>query len=271
MTIGNRRIGLTGASSGVGRAILDAFKNSGFEVVSIPRDPNAVECVDLTEGTVRLQDYGTILHLAWNRRDRTHPEISRNVSGSLKLLETCAVTHTRVIFLSSISAERKDSRYGSQKRHVEETVLARGGTVIRCGFISGTTDSGIMGLLRRLANVPGFCLHLHPDPEVEVTSEVALITTIKKVINGEVSDKRIRLVNRKSQTLSALVHAMSDSSRRKLHLPIPVSVVRKSLRRASSLSKQASFFADSLEGVAGKIVSGEPQGEWLHLYCEDAL
>ena len=156
------RIGVTGGTGFVGRALLDVAVEQGHEVVALARKPQkphkGVAWVrgDLANGDAlaRLaRDGDAVIHVAGvvNARDPAGFE-QGNVAGTLGLVEACVAAGTpRFIFVSSLSAREPDlSAYGASKARAEKLVKASGlnWTIVRPPAIYGPRDREMLELFK---------------------------------------------------------------------------------------------------------------------------
>lgn len=173
------KIGITGTSSAIGRAVFQTCRESGHEVVDFTRTATMQNqrhfdlASEVTE--IDVADLNAMIHLGWDRSLDKQLEFHVSVMTSKKLIDKCHEFKVRLVFLSSTSANVvSKSYYGRSKFQVEEYALERGFKVIRSGFIWGRELSGFSRSLHRIANFPIAGLYLLPDPLIMHTEADSL-------------------------------------------------------------------------------------------------
>ena len=156
------RIGLTGGTGFVGRALIDRAVADGHDIIALARKPQkprpGVAWVrgDLasSDALARLaSDAEAVVHVAGviNAREPAAFE-DGNVVGTLNLVEACVGAGTgRFIFVSSLSAREPGlSAYGASKARAEKLVGASGldWTIVRPPAIYGPRDTEMFELFK---------------------------------------------------------------------------------------------------------------------------
>lgn len=237
------KIVISGASGGIGRALADAFRKRGDEVVALtrpatalgsPLDPSLLPGADL------------FVHAAY---DMSVGSKERNILGT-KLWFTQAreagVKHQ--LFFSSISAHPDSpSEYGKSKAELENFFLHEKELVVRLGLVVG--PGGLFAKLQRMA----LLLPLVPAPGgngirlrlVSLDDVVRLTLDFEKLTPGRLH----QAFSPETPTMAELLRGI-----RRYHgktaavLPIPLAPAKIGLRAAGTLSGglkrlSESFFA----------------------------
>lgn len=158
-----RRVLITGATGYIGRRLVAAALDSGFEVVAAVRDPHRVApAPGLTAAAWDLsaaEDAGelvagldAVIHLAVILDPGPEADEDANVDGSRKLLDATRRQGVgRFVFLSSQSArDDAPTRYGRSKWQIEQLLTEPGEVAIRVGMVSGGPPRGVYGQLLKL-------------------------------------------------------------------------------------------------------------------------
>lgn len=151
-------VAISGAGGYIGSALADFFRDQGFSVIPLSRNP--------AEGSggipFRLEDdfvpalpkhVDVLIHSAWDLTQAAWADIERvNVQGSMRLLEAARQAKVKqILFISSMAAYPGcRSMYGKAKLLVEAAVQDAGGIIIRPGTVWGDPLTGILGAVDRL-------------------------------------------------------------------------------------------------------------------------
>jgi nucleoside-diphosphate-sugar epimerase len=159
------KVGVTGSSGFLGKALVDHLRSVGFDVVEFRRTLTE----EGSQGDVRHFDLSVapkeeifrgvtcLVHAAWDLRE-TDPRRAweNNVEGSRRLLNAAALAGVeRIVFVSSMSAyfgTKQD--YGLMKLAIERSVLEANQLVIRPGLVYGGKSGGMALTLSKLARLP---------------------------------------------------------------------------------------------------------------------
>jgi nucleoside-diphosphate-sugar epimerase len=246
------RIGVTGASSGIGRATVVAIARQGHSPVPLVRviseasdRPYDLSLVSLQR---TLDGLDAVIHLAW---DWSAPSVSKlNVEGGLRLARACRESGVVPVLLSTESAsDAGPSRYGGQKRELEGSFADAGGTSLRAGIIWGMRSTGIVRTLISVARAPIPCVHLSPtamfrhseiDSVAEALAHGAAFSPTARVLSASSSD---------AVSLTEILHAA-----RRGRCRAPMKVPRMWMGRAAStldpFARVLPFRPDSLRALA---------------------
>jgi NADH dehydrogenase len=161
-----RRLLITGASGYIGRRLVSAARERGFEVVATVREPRhrapargvTVGSFDLTRTDDldgMLAGIDGVIHLAAIIAESSRPagaDEDLNVSGTRRLLDAARRQGVRrFVFLSSQSAaEDSPTSYGRSKWEIEQLLNGKGECSVRTGLVSGGPPRGVYGTLFRL-------------------------------------------------------------------------------------------------------------------------
>jgi nucleoside-diphosphate-sugar epimerase len=153
---------VTGAGGYVGRMVSTALAADGFQVIRLVRRPEAGSGdrhYDLRRDVDAslLEGVDTLIHCAYDFSVTSKADIwAVNVAGTRRLLEAAAASGVRrTILVSSMSAyPGTDQLYGRAKLDTERTALDLGMVVVRLGLVYGPGWGGMIGSLKKMANLP---------------------------------------------------------------------------------------------------------------------
>lgn len=236
------RIGITGASGYIGRAVVVHALRQGFDVVAIGRRGVAGLAhrhADLREEPAPdlLQGLDALIHLAADTGGG-----GELVAAEIRFAESIASASQRaglplLVVSSQAASPTAPSDYGRTKAAIEERVLAHGASVLRPGLVYGGAESGLfgtlVGLVRRIPLLPD----LRPRPRVQPIhvddlAEGLLAATIRNHLPGQV-----RCVAGAPVTFVEFLAAIArDRLRvRRVRLPVPLAILRIALAGLSRL------------------------------------
>lgn len=153
---------VTGAGGYVGRMVSAALAADGFQVIRLVRRPEAGSGdrhYDLRRDldASLLEGVDALIHCAYDFSVTSEADIwAVNVAGTRRLLEAAAASGVRrTILVSSMSAyPGTDQLYGRAKLDTERTALDLGMVVVRLGLVYGPGWGGMIGSLKKMANLP---------------------------------------------------------------------------------------------------------------------
>lgn len=164
-------IAVTGASGYVGGLCVQFLRRHGHRVLTLGRHDGSdgrfgLNCSAPSPKWFSEQRVDILLHAAWDfsRRDADFV-YQRNVLGSLPILSSAAAAGAKVIHLSSMSAwDGCPSVYGRAKRALETRVTVLHGSNLRLGLVWAPDAGGMVGALRKLAQLPVVLVPTVPAP-----------------------------------------------------------------------------------------------------------
>lgn len=174
MTGAPRRLGLTGASGYIGRAVISLASLHGWEVISIGRRqaPGTREHrnADLGRPPHRdlLRGLDAVMHLAATGDGGSSSGIEAECEFAYLLASLSAESGLPFLFTSSQAAAKDaPSQYGRTKALIEALVLPQGAIVVRPGLVYGGVPAGLFGVLVKLVSRIRLLPDLRPRPWVQ--------------------------------------------------------------------------------------------------------
>ncbi|MFT4264891.1 MAG: hypothetical protein QM572_16020 [Nocardioides sp.] len=239
-------IGITGFTSGIGRAVVAEAVARGHEVVRLGRGASADRGYDLAapEATGSVDGLDAVVHLAWS-----WSEAELNVPAGERLVRACAAADVRPVLLSTFSAFAEGSRYGADKSLLERRVAGVGGASVRAGLVWGAEPSGIVATLLRLAGAPVLAPRLRPDPALYHTSLARLARALVAEAAG--ADEATGSVALAAYPVPVMLSTLLDGLRAGpgLALPVPIRSATAVARAAERLRLPLPVRSDSLAAL----------------------
>jgi nucleoside-diphosphate-sugar epimerase len=256
------RIGITGGSSGIGRALAEMLTISGFEVILIGRrkilDSIQFDLSDFSDFPV-LDSIDLLIHLAWYRSNSPDNDYQVNVDAGRRLLIQADMANCLPILVSSDSAEQANSMYGAAKRELEVLFTRCGGSALRCGLVTGAQKGGILTSIQTLSNLRLFCLHLKPEPGLRFTRVSELFELIQSVAADYSLRGQVLQVGAPTKfSLSQIAHVMRKKHTL-LHLSFPINLALLLMAIPEAMRLDVGFKRDSLRSFYSPQTS-EPFG-----------
>jgi nucleoside-diphosphate-sugar epimerase len=247
-------IGVTGATSGIGRALLAAARRGGVDAVALGRSSSAGERpYDLLKPVSpdSLSDLSAVIHLAWSWE-----EPGANVPAGLGLAESCAGQGIRPVLLSTFSAFSEASRYGIDKRLLEDRFSEVGGKSVRAGLIWGGQPAGIVATLVRLARLPFLLPKLWPDPVMWHSNESDLADVLLAAALEH--DPRGVVLGASDETVSLDVLMVSlRGDRSGMALRVPTRALAAFAGLAEYAHVPLPFRRDSIAALQGEVLGAD--------------
>ncbi len=181
-----KTIAITGANGFVGSALTSHFAAQGWHVIALMRRPPVTpkehieyHHYDLAEPLKSdlLQGVDYVVHAAYIPLSPTNPDAyTLNKQGATALLKQARAQGTKVIFISSLSAQAgAQSSYGKQKYEIEQ-ILSSTEAAVRPGLIIGNG-----GLVRDMA---AFVQKYHAAPLIGGGTQPLQIIGIGELVTG---------------------------------------------------------------------------------------
>jgi nucleoside-diphosphate-sugar epimerase len=253
---------ITGASGFVGSAIAQAFRDRGWEVLSLSRRsaPAATEhfswSLNTDPNTIPWKGIDALIHCAHDFNLTKWEDIHRvNVEGGLRLLHA-AKEHgvTRGVFISSVSCfEGCKSLYGKAKLELEAEALKLGFAALRPGLVYSEKPGGIMGSLFKVAGLSPI-LPLIGDgsyPQYLVHSDdlASLIFELCATEN-DIPSRPLSAANPERIPFRELLRRIAARQGKKVgFLPIPWPLILGGIKTLEALHLPSPFRSDSLVGI----------------------
>lgn len=154
----SKTVAITGATGFVGSRLVDAFADSGWDVVALSRRPLEqnprpgvrFERFDLAEPEcTALDGVDVVVHSAIEPYRGGGSPAGINVAGSAKLFESARRQGVRkIVFISSTAARAQtSSEYGREKYAVEQLLDPSRDLIVRPGLVLG--DGGLLRSMYR--------------------------------------------------------------------------------------------------------------------------
>jgi len=239
------RIGITGASSSIGKATMQYFASRGIESVQMGRNPGQrpFQLGDPVEPS-SVKDLSGVVHLAWDRSCglKGSTKADRNVVGSEHLLSACRRAGVPAVFLSTTSANFPQfSLYGASKLKVERIALGLGVRTFRAGIIWGGDIPPILNSLSAISNFPFLMPRVVPEIGMDHNHESyvcsRLLTALESGFGYETNTVST------SQERFKLSSAMSAF--RKRRAPVVINIPAGPMARAARLLRDSTSFQTS--------------------------
>ena len=243
MNNGVRRLGLTGATGYIARAVIARARAHGWEVISIGRRAAIGACAhrhaDLAQPIPPglMDDLDAVMHLAASSDGGASlGDAERSFAQALAAMAAGA---GRPFLFTSSQAAAPDapSLYGRTKAAIESTVLPLGAIVVRPGLVYGGVPAGLFGLLvglvRRLPLLPD----LLPRPGVQPVHVDDLVDGLFAAIERPQSAGRVLAIAGPRITFRKFVAMIASRHQRvrRIWLPTPVPVLRGVLSLCGAL------------------------------------
>jgi len=181
---------ITGGNGRLGREVATFLLEQGHFVKSMGRKPIDFEvqnyswALGMSPNPMALKNTDFILHLAWNRQDKSNNSFHLNLGGSMKVFEAADLAGIKVFNFSSISAANPISIYGRTKRLVE--IENSKGVNLRIAKVECNRNFQLtMKSEKRYRGL--ILLPLPGNLRVHVISLDSFLKEIQKFINGEFS------------------------------------------------------------------------------------
>ena len=242
------KILITGASGYIGKRLVQAARKKHHNVVSMSRkNHHAFKNLpwifyDLNTDTRSPlpEDTDVVIHLAVDSIENPNERHS-----ACLLLKASAELGAKFIFISSQTA-RVDAptAYGRTKWHIEQTVLAAGGWVVRPGQVYGGSEEALfgtlVGMVRNMPLLPAFVpapkiQPIHVDDLVE-----ALLTLIER---DDIASCALNLGSTEAISFSTFLAAIAESRlyKQQVFIPCPT-VVMSCFKNIAQFQQLKSLF-----------------------------
>lgn len=250
---------VTGAGGYVGRIASTALAADGFQVIRLVRRPEAGSCDRLYElrrdpDANLLEGVDTLIHCAYDFSVTSQADIwAVNVAGTRRLLQAAAASGVRrTILVSSMSAyPGTDQLYGRAKLDTERTALDLGMVVVRLGLVYGPGWGGMIGSLKKMANLPLVPVVGARSYQYTVHEEDLAGAFVVLVHASELPGIPLGLANPEPVPFRLLMEGIAVAAGRPHPrlIPIPWKPLYAALRLGERTPAKLPFRADSLLGL----------------------
>lgn len=197
MVLSAKRVAVTGATGHIGVVLVNRLTSMDVQVRVLGRSIPKIASVeyvpyDLTQplSEQALKGVDAVVHLAAQTERGSSPNEYVETLALERLSKAATQAGARIVFASSQTA-RPDAPtgYGRAKWACEQTVLIRGGIVVRLGQVYGGAEKGLFGTICRLARTLPILPMFRPDPpiqpvHVDDASEALIRCALRKSIRS---------------------------------------------------------------------------------------
>ncbi len=250
---------VTGARGYVGRIVSAALAADGFDVIGLVRRPDAGSgdrLYDLRRDLDAnlLDGVDILIHCAYDFSVTSEGDIwAVNVGGTRRLLEAASASGIRrTILVSSLSAyPGTDQLYGRAKLDTERTALDLGMVVVRLGLVYGPGWGGMVGSLKKMANLPVVPVVGARSYQYTVHEEDLAAAFVVLAHASELPNIPLGLANPEPVPFRLLMERIASAAGRpRLRLiPIPWRPLYAALRLGERTPVKLPFRADSVLGL----------------------
>ena len=205
-------IGITGASGILGRALLSNLRDMGVDVLPIHRSSRSDSKYfwDLKDPIPpSFSDFDLIIHCAFSFSDARKDNLSKvgtNLIGARQLASWGAAKGVRIINLSSVTAASVETKYGLEKRKIEEIMDSCNHINLRLGVIDSSPPIGIVARYLNSPEIaPKIFLNYGTKYWVSNLNDVTNFLHSLCLENKAMPDNSIYLVNEKQESLPDLI------------------------------------------------------------------
>jgi nucleoside-diphosphate-sugar epimerase len=241
-------IGVTGASSGIGRAVLETAQARGLDAVALGRSQDSnIRPYDLSTPlpVASLTGLQAVIHLAWSWA----ADGRQNVHAGRELAGACQALGIRPVLLSTFSAfAAASSQYGADKAALETTFTESGGAALRAGLIWGGRPAGMVATLSKLSRLPIAAARLLPDPQMYHSHERDLASALLQAALGEKPRDVVLAASREPVSLALLMKQLRGC-KVGITVPVPTRGLAGAARGLESLRVRLPFRADSIASL----------------------
>jgi nucleoside-diphosphate-sugar epimerase len=250
---------VTGAGGYVGGIVNTALAADGFQVIRLVRRPEAGSSDRLYDlrrdlDASLLEGVDTLIHCAYDFSVTSEADVwAVNVVGTRRLLEAAAASGVRqTILVSSMSAyPGTDQLYGRAKLDTERTALDLGMAVVRLGLVYGPGWGGMIGSLKKMANLPlvpvvgakSYQYTVHEEDLADAFVVLARASELPKIPLGLANPEPVPFL-----LLMERIAVAAGRSRPRL-IRIPWRPLYAALRLGERTPAKLPFRADSLLGL----------------------
>jgi len=255
------KIGITGATSSIGKATeLEAIKQ-GHQVVRFVREPSREQDrkFNLADEVNKemFPDIDTIIHLAWDRDKDEKAASIRNLESGIELFSICKDLNIKIVFLSTFSASPNSaSLYGRTKYALEEICHSSNGAVLRAGIIWGGEWTGILKSIKTLSEFPVVCPHISPEPRMYHSYQNSLAAELVRSATQNTGIKVLLAANMVPIQLSMISHAIRRNLK-SIHIKVSLKLIIKMTAFFASIKMPLPFSPDSFRSLLNPVEKAE--------------
>ena len=238
---------VTGAHGAVGKLLSTVIiDNSEYEVVALRRDDEDGYVTSLIELAHSLAGNEMVLiHCGWDTRDRSVDAQQKSCIGTTKLAKCCANLKIGMIFISSQSA-LSVSNYGRMKYLAEQSVIEKGGMVVRPGLIIFDDAQGLQKMIGR--KIMGLVeIKTKPPLMVRVISAENFSKELTALLS--LTPERNEIIDLFEVVKSVDSATPNSMDKARLTVTVPLWLITRVLKFTSKISKNLYAKYDSFLGL----------------------
>ncbi|QGZ54029.1 NAD-dependent epimerase/dehydratase family protein [Paraburkholderia acidiphila] len=229
-----RRIAVTGANGFIGRSVVKACLQSGYEVITLARRPvDAGHWIQWTLGDPlpdACKPVDAVIHLASSTLVAcadVDASVQLDISGTAKLAQSTRAkgydgSPARFIFLSSQSATPyAKNRYGQSKYSIEQSLTNDNEIIVKPGLVFDDTGGSVFGLFEKLSRLPVLPV-ISSAANIQPINVDELAECLLRIVQAQTPEKTYCLGYPKPLTFAEAISATARRSGRRPPLPLRV-------------------------------------------------
>jgi NADH dehydrogenase len=220
--------------------------SSEYEVIALKRDDGDGYVTSLIESAHSLAGNEMVLiHCGWDTRDRSVDAQQKSFISTTELAKCCVNLKIGMVFISSQSA-LSESNYGRMKYLAEQSVIEKGGTVVRPGLIMFDDAQGLQKLIGR--KIMGL-VEIKTNPPLMV--RVINAESFARELTGLLSlmPERNEIIDLFDVVRSVDSAAPNSIDKARLTVTVPLWLLKKVLKFTSRLNSNLYAKYDSFLGL----------------------
>lgn len=270
-------IGITGASGILGKALLHEFAVMGIDAKPIYRrfQSNSIYAWDLKDPIPsNFNDFDLIFHCAFSFSDvRTlnSSKVGVSLMGTTELATWGASANVRIINPSSVLAVSDLTRYGAEKRRIEQVMKEYQHINLRLGIV----DSEIpLGIIEKYLNssplIPKFFVDRKTKFWISNLGSVAKYVYSTSQELSYTQEKSIYVVNSVQETLPEIIQRLQPN-KKVFVINLPSVVLLPAIFILKKFVNSLEAVYDQVLGVSvyGSSRIGEIESGWINVMGKD--
>lgn len=250
----NKTVLITGSKGFISSNLINFLLKKNLKIYFTSRNVKDNLYFNLNQKSqLKIPKFDILIHLAYSKNSTYNCEKKINTDGSTKLFKLAKKYNSKIIYISSQSAdEYSKSNYGKVKFHLENLAKQFNAYIIRPGLIyKNNSHEGLFGNLEYIIKkLPIVITPSKLDKKINLCSLNSLLEMIYDGIINDLSNKCVNLFENEQYTINQLVKYIASKLNKKIIIiPIHYKLVLILFKIIEIMNLKINLKSDSIKSL----------------------